>query len=66
MDCDYPEACDDTFVGPALMLGIRIVLLRSPRSRTDPSAIAASRGLDVLDLPARQDALADLLRRASA
>lgn len=66
VDCDYPDACDDTFVGPALMLGVRIVLLRSPHSRTDPTEIAAHRGLEVLDLPAHQDALADLLRRASA
>lgn len=66
MDCDYPEACDDTFVGPALMLGVHIVLIRSPHSRTDPTPIATHRGLEVLDLPANQDALADLLRRASA
>lgn len=66
IDCDYPEACDDIFVGPALMLGVRVVLLRTPHSRIDPSAIAANRGLEVLDLPADQEALADLLRRASA
>jgi hypothetical protein len=66
MDCDFPEACGDSFVGPALMLDVRIVLLRSPRSRMDPSAIAANRGLEVLFLPSDQDALADLLRRASA
>lgn len=65
IDCDYPDACDDAFLGPATMLGTRVVIVRSPRSRIDPTPVALRHGLAVLNLPADHDRIPDAFRTVS-
>ena len=62
IDCDYPDACDDAFLGPATMLGTRVVIVRSPRSKVDPTAVAVRHGLAVLHLPTDHDRIPDVFR----
>jgi hypothetical protein len=57
VDCDHDEACSDAFIGPALMTGAAVLLIRAQRTRHDPSALAERLSLPVLELPAQQDAL---------
>ena len=32
IDCDHEDACSDSFIGPALMTGSRVLLVRSRRT----------------------------------
>jgi hypothetical protein len=52
VDCDHEESCSETFVGPAIMTGARVVLFRSRRTARDMGEFAARMQLAVLELPA--------------
>lgn len=61
VDCDHDEACSDSFVGPALMTGARVLLFSSPRG-SDGADIAQRLGLTVLRMPDDQGAFLQWLR----
>jgi hypothetical protein len=61
IDCDH-GGCGPHFFGPALMVGARVMLLASPRSRRDATALATQLGLRAIMLPAHLEAIADVLR----
>ncbi|NUO40138.1 MAG: hypothetical protein HOQ17_08775 [Gemmatimonadaceae bacterium] len=61
IDCDH-ETCSDEFIGPALMMGARVQLVCSHRTRRDARDIARRLGLSVVELPMEPDALTALLR----
>ena len=61
VDCDHDEACSDAFVGPAIMTGARVMLLRSRRSVTDRAAFAERLGLTVVEMPVEHETLGRLL-----
>ena len=62
VDCDHDEACSDAFVGPAIMTGARVMLLRSRRSITDRAVFAERLGLTVVDMPVEHETFGRLLR----
>lgn len=64
IDCDH-EACADGFVGPALMTGARVVLVRSARTESDPRELASRAGLRIIDLPKDHDRLVRTLHELS-
>lgn len=51
VDCDHETACAETFVGPAIMRGVRVVIFRSRRSLRDIIPFAMRHALPVLHLP---------------
>ena len=59
VDCGSPDACDESFIGPALMTGSRVILLRSTRT-TMPDTIARL-ALPTIELPGDAVRLADVL-----
>lgn len=62
IDCNHEESCQDAFVGPALMTGARVILLRTPRTQRDVRELTEHCQVAVLDLPAEIERLAELLR----
>lgn len=66
IDCDHVEACSDTFIGPALMTGSRVLLFRSRRTQRDVGELASRLGLHVIDMPPRHETLTALLRELTA
>ena len=64
VDCDHDEACSDAFVGPAIMTGARVMLLRSRRSTTDRAELAKRLGLTVVEMPLEHETLGRLLHEA--
>jgi DNA-binding response OmpR family regulator len=62
VDCQHGTACSESFLGPALMTGARIIVFGAARLERDVRAIAAKHRLDYLVLPSAPDALARLLR----
>ena len=62
VDCDHVEACADSFLGPAIMTGARVILIRSPRSTRELGTLAGHGQLTVLELPLADSELARLLR----
>jgi len=62
IDCDHGEACSDTFIGPALMTGSRVLLLRSRRTQRDARELAQRLGLPVVDMSSGLEALTRMLR----
>lgn len=65
VDCDYTDACDDAFMGPATMLGTRVVLVHTPKSTVDPTPVAERHGLTILRLPHDHDRLPEAFRAPS-
>jgi hypothetical protein len=63
VDCDHEEGCSDAFIGPALMTGSRVLLVRSRRTRRDTSELATRLGLRVADMPMDHDPFSQLLRQ---
>ena len=51
VDCAHDDACCEAFVGPAIMTGAQVVLVRTPHAPRDPGALASHPGVMVLDLP---------------
>jgi hypothetical protein len=62
VDCDHEEACAEAFIGPALMMGSRVMLFRSRRTRRDVSELATRLGLRVVEMPIEHDSLSGVLR----
>jgi hypothetical protein len=62
VDCDHDEACTDAFIGPALMTGARVQLVRSRRTQRDASDVARRLGIAIAELPMEPEALTTLLR----
>ena len=61
IDCDLDEACTESFIGPALMIGSRVQLFASRRTTRDAPRLAQRLGLPLATLPMDEDALATLL-----
>ena len=66
IDCDHQDACSDSFIGPALMTGSRILLVRSRRTRNDVSELSERLGLRVVDMPMEHEPLTQLLHQMLA
>lgn len=66
IDCDHEEACSDSFVGPALMTGSRVLLFKSRRTQRDATELAGRLGLTVVDMPTRHETLSQVLRELIA
>ena len=66
IDCDHEDACTDSFIGPALMTGSRVLLIRSRRTRRDASELSGRLGLRVLEMPMEHEPLTRLLHQMLA
>lgn len=66
IDCDHEESCSETFVGPALMTGSKVLLFRSRRTERDIGDLADRLGVTVMDLPGQHQTLSEMLRRRLA
>ena len=66
IDCDHEEACSEAFIGPALMMGSRVMLFRSRRTRRDVSELVTRLGLRVVEMPIEHDSLSEVLREMLA
>jgi hypothetical protein len=62
VDCDDERSCTEAVLGPAIMIGARVILFRSARTRRDVTGLAASLGVILLDLPRDLDRLTELVR----
>jgi hypothetical protein len=61
IDCDHQEACSESFIGPALMTGAKVLLFRSGRTTHDARDFARRHGLSIAELPRDHDAFSTLL-----
>lgn len=61
VDCDH-AACGQSFLGPALMTGARMMVVGSGRSRRSASEIASRFGVRAITLPTEVEMIADALR----
>jgi len=61
IDCDHEDACTETFFGPAMMIGARLAVFSSSRSRRALEPIAAEFGVHVFGLPIDFDELSRIL-----
>ena len=66
IDCDHEDACSDSFIGPALMTGSRVLLIRSRRTRRDASELSGRLGLRVLEMPMEHEPLTRILHQMLA
>jgi hypothetical protein len=66
IDCDHEDACSDSFIGPALMTGSRVLLIRSRRTRRDASELSGRLGLRVVEMPMEHEPLTRLLHQMLA
>jgi len=51
VDCESDDACGEAFFGPAMMLGAKIAVFTSSRSRRAIQPVAAEFGVRAFDLP---------------
>jgi len=63
IDCDHEDACSESFIGPALMTGSRVMLFRSRRTRRDVTELTGRLDLTVVDMPMEHDSLTGVLHR---
>jgi len=66
IDCDHADACSDSFIGPALMTGSRVLLVRSRRTRRDVSELSKRLDLRVVEMPMEHEPLTRLLHQMLA
>ncbi len=66
IDCDHEEACAESFVGPALMTGARVMLFRSRRTSRALGDFSKRLGLQVIDMPSEHGTITRLLLEATA
>ena len=66
IDCDHEDACSDSFIGPALMTGSRVLLVRSRRTRRDVRELSERLGLRVVEMPMEHEPLTRLLHQMLA
>ena len=50
IDCDHEESCSEEFVGPALMTGAQVLLIRSTGTVRDMTEFAARLGVRIVDM----------------
>ena len=63
IDCDHEESCSEEFVGPALMTGARVLLIRSARTVRDMTDFATRLGVRIVDMAAEHAAFPEILLR---
>ena len=61
VDCEHEDACTESFIGPAIMTGARVILVRSPGSTRELGALAGHEQLTTVGLPFEEGELARLL-----
>src|SRR3954452_24748204 len=66
IDCDHEEACDDGFIGPALMTGSQVLLFRSRRTQRDIGDLGARLGVKTVEMPVEHATLTELLKQLVA
>ncbi|MBA3671094.1 MAG: hypothetical protein H0W68_03595 [Gemmatimonadaceae bacterium] len=66
VDCEHDEACSESFVGPSLMTGARILLFRSSRSRVPVKDFVSRLGLRTVELPSDSAFLMQQIRDSLA
>jgi hypothetical protein len=66
VDCDDEDACAESFIGPVMMMGARVVVFGSARSRRDVAGLVGALRLSSFTLPIDHETLARLLREAVA
>ena len=62
IDCDHEESCSEEFVGPALMTGARVLLIRSGRTVRDMTDFAMRLSVRIVDMTVEHGVLGDILR----
>lgn len=62
IDCDHEESCSEEFVGPALMTGARVLLIRSARTVRDMSDFATRLRVRIVDMATEHGLLPEILR----
>jgi hypothetical protein len=62
VDCDHPTACTESFFGPAMMIGARVAVFSSSRSRRVLDPIAAEFGVRTFGLPIDFEELSEIIR----
>jgi hypothetical protein len=62
VDCDDERSCTEAVLGPAIMIGARVVLFRSARTRRDVAGLASALGVTMLELPGDLERLTELVR----
>ena len=62
IDCDHEESCSEEFVGPALMTGARVLLIRSGWTVRDMGDFAARLSVRIVDMAAEYALFPDILR----
>jgi hypothetical protein len=66
IDCDHGEACAESFIGPAMMTGARLLLVHSRRSERDMGELAHQLGVRVFEMPSDHASLMLLLQEMLA
>lgn len=61
VDCDHEVACTESFFGPALMIGARVAVFSSSRSRRVLDPIAQEFGVRTFGLPVDFEALSEII-----
>jgi DNA-binding NtrC family response regulator len=64
IDCDHEEACAESFIGPALMTGAKVLLFRSRRTARDMGELTRRLALVVVEMPVDHEELSHQLRQA--
>ena len=62
IDCDHEESCSEEFVGPALMTGARVLLIRSGRTVRDMTDFATRLSVRIVDMAAEHGVFPEILR----
>jgi DNA-binding NtrC family response regulator len=66
VDCDHPEACSEAFIGPAMMTGASILVIRGRRSERDIRQLAEQLGVRVIEMPTEHATLMQAIQEAVA
>jgi hypothetical protein len=61
VDCDHETACTESFFGPAMMIGARVAVFSSSRSRRVLDPIAREFGVRTFGLPIDFEELSEIL-----
>lgn len=62
IDCDHEESCSEEFVGPALMIGARVLLIRSGRTVRDMTDFATRLKVRIVNMAAEHAMFPEILR----
>jgi hypothetical protein len=62
IDCDHATACTESFFGPALMIGARVAVFSSSRSRRALDPIAEEFGVRAFGLPIGFTELSEIIQ----